>query len=242
MGYLNENGLARYDSLIKNWVTFKSGTVDGIDPLLNWQKTETAASVTCYPLPAAPLEPTVTFQFTETPPADGQPKSPTNPSTITGVSSITVTRCETAGVDETQYTVDLGGTFYGGSVDVSAGTMTVTHVMVEPNSLSYDISAHPANAASFQYADTFGRTVTTDGNTLTITGETGGQIVYNLATPETVSLTPTQTYSLSQTDPYTPRLNTVYSDQTSVQVGYPKSPLATASELINAIISLGGNV
>lgn len=241
MGYLNESGLARYDGLIKNWTTFKSGTVDGVDPLLNWQKTETAASVTCYPLPAAPIDPVVTFAFTETGPAEGT-KGPDNPSTITGVSSITVTRCETVGVDSTNYTIDLGGTCYGGSVNLSLGMMTVTHIMVEPDSLSYDISAHPANAVSFQYADTFGRTVTTDGTTLTITGEAGGQIVYNLATPETVSLTPTQIYSLSQVDKYTPRINTVYSDQQSVQVGYPKSPLATSTELTNAIISLGGNV
>lgn len=240
MGYLNEDGLARYDGLIKQWVTFKSGTVDGIDPLLNWQKTSTAASATCYPLPAAPIDPTVNFLFTETSPV-GE-KSPTNPSTITGVSSITVTRCETAGVDSTDYTVALGDTYYGGRLDLASGTLTLTHVMVEPDSLSYDISAHPANAGSFQYADTFGRTVTTDGNTLTITGETGGQIVYNIATPEAVSLSPLQIYSLSQFDPYTPRINTVYSDQVSVQVGYPKSPLATATELTNAIISLGGNV
>lgn len=241
MGYLNENGLARYDGLLKNWVTFKSGAVDGIDPLLNWQKTEAASSVAFYPLPAAPLDPVVTFAFTETGPAEGE-KSPTNPSTITGVSSIAVTRCETVGVDSTDYTIDLGGTFYGGSVDLSAGTMTVTHVMVEPTSLSFDISAHPANAASFLYTDTFGRTVTTDGNTLTITGETGGKIVYNLATPETVSLSPLQIYSLSQPDPYTPRINTVYSDQVSVQVGYPKSPQSTSTELTNAIISLGGEI
>ena len=114
--------------------------------------------------------------------------------------------------------------------------------MVEPDSLSCDISAHPANVADFQYTDTFGRTITTDGNTLTITGETGGQIVYNLATPEIVSLSPFQIYSLSQPDLYTPCVNTVYSNQVSVQVGYPKSPLATSTELTNAIISLGGNI
>lgn len=360
MGYLNEDGLARYDGLVKQWVTFKSGTVDGIDPLLNWQKTETAASVTCYPLPAAPLDPVVNFAFTETGPAEGT-KGPDNPSTIAGVTQAKVTRCGknllsppndtrtrngitltnnndgtytvngTASADTNfnfrsnlflpagtyiisgcpsggsastfafgtsggirdygsgatfslenlserafwvqvssgatvtnvtfkpqlelgsaatafepyegvDYTVNLGDTYYGGAVDLSAGTMTVTHVMVEPDSLSFDISAHPADTASFQYADTFGRTVTTDGNTLTITGETGGKIVYNLATPETVSLSPLQIYSLSQTDPYTPRLNTVYSDQQSVQVGYPKSPIATASELTNAIVSLGSNL
>lgn len=63
-----------------------------------------------------------------------------------------------------------------------------------------------------------------------------------LENPFTIQLTPTQIYSLSQPDPYTPRINTVYSDQQSVQVGYPKSPQATAAELTNAIISLGGNV
>ena len=67
-------------------------------------------------------------------------------------------------------------------------------------------------------------------------------IVFRLATPYTVSLTPTQIYSLSQPDPYNPRVNTVYSDQVSVEVGYPKSPQATASELTNAIISLGSNL
>lgn len=240
MGYLDESGLARYDGLIKSWVTYDSGTVDGLEPLLNWQKTATAASVTCYPLPTAPLEPTVNFQFTETPPV-GE-KSPTNPSTITGVSTITVTRCETAGVDETDYTIALGDTYYGGTMDVATGVLTVTHVMVEPDSLSYDISAHPADTGDFQYTDTLGRTVTTDGTTLTISDTAGGQIVYNLATPETVQLTATQIYSLSQVDEYTPRLNTIYSDQQSVQVGYAKSPIYTESELTNAIISLGGNI
>ena len=242
MGYLDESGLAHYDGLIKSWTTYESGTVDGLAPLLNWQKTADAGAVTCYPVPVSPLEPVVSFIFTETPPLDGNPKSPTNPSTITGVSSITVTRCETVGVDETVYAIDLGGTYYGGALDVATGVLTVTHVMVEPDSLSFDISAHPANTGDFQYTDTLGRTVTTDGTTLTISDATGGQIVYNLATPETVQLTSTQIYSLSQADEYTPRLNTVYSDQQSVQVGYAKSPIQTESELTNAIISLGGNV
>lgn len=242
MGYLDESGLARYDGLIKSWTTYDSGTVTGLASLLNWQKTADAASVTCYPVPVSPLEPVVSFLFTETPPLDGNPKSPTNPSTITGVSSITVTRCETAGVDETDYTASFGGTYYGGTLDLATGVLTVTHVMVEPDSLSYDISAHPADTGDFQYTDTLGRTVTTDGSTLTISDTTGGQIVYNLATPETVQLTATQIYSLSQVDEYTPRLNTVYSDQQSVQVGYAKSPIQTELELTNAIISLGGNV
>lgn len=383
MGYLNEAGLARYDDLIKSWVLNTAGTVQGVTTTLNWQKTAAAGAVTCWPVPVSPLKPNVSFLFTETPPANGEPKAPDNPSAISGVSGVKVTRCGknlcpldkihsegstglTIAVDESgeyinvsgtassdasiylrtqtnnnnvlvgggirdgetytfsflgtapssgisfklyikatsssswsktvditcgnnatyavpadtfsamlrldiasgttldcrcyvqveegstatafepyagaDYAIALGSTYYGGSLDVASGKMTVTHVMVEPDSLSYDISAHPADTGDFQYADTLGRTVTTDGTTLTISDTTGGQIVYNLATPETVQLTATQIYSLSQSDEYTPRLNTIYSDQQSVQVGYAKSPIYSESELTNAIISLGGNI
>ena len=301
MSYLDENGLARYDGLIKQWVTFKSGTVDGVDPLLNWQKTSTAASVTFYPLPAAPIDPVVTFAFTETDPAEGD-KSPTNPSTITGVSSITVTRCETEGVDSTDYTVNLGSTYYGGSVDLSAGTMTVTYRMFEIlpsvyfttggvnematgiwqkqvlnlndtqnlcNTFGYNPSAGFNGSSYFCNTHTWdntGKTVSYHfsrlGFYLSTTAESQAECetkIYNMVSdlysagtpiicgyplenPYTVSLTPTQIYSLSQPDPYTPCLNTVYSDQASVQVGYPKSPQATQTELTNAIISLGGEI
>lgn len=283
MGYLNEDGLARYDGLIKQWVTFKSGTVDGIDPLLNWQKTTTASTVSFYPLPAAPLDPVVTFTFTETGPAEGE-KLPTNPSTITGVSSITVTRCETEGVDETQYIVDLGGAFYGGSVDLSAGTMTVTHTAIRIGDISgftyisdFDGCWAPASTlqpgASYTENPVCTHAIFTSG--ADFSSETDGvfrwsaggtnktwwyfkstattaeefyaeygdaYLAFKLQVPQTLPLTSTQIYSLSQSDPYTPRINTIYSDQTSVQVGYPKSPQATATELTNAIISLGGNV
>lgn len=290
MEYLDENGLARYDGLIKNWVTFKSGTVDGVAPLLNWQKTDTAASVTCHPLPAAPIDPTVNFAFTETGPAEGT-KGPDNPSTITGVSSITVTRCETVGVDSTDYVIDLNGTFYGGSVDLSAGTMTVTHkgyvfdgseAWSGPDDhdgiVSFGLSVTKANGIGstgdqlktmthFPYIySAFDKTnhfyIAGSGTFLAVytsvhsstkqefkewlsaqkIAGTPVTLAYYLYQPYTVQLTPTQIYSLSQPDTYTPRLNTVYSDQQSVQVGYPKSPQATAVELTNAIISLGGNV
>jgi hypothetical protein len=440
MGYLNEDGLARYDGLIKNWTTFKSGTVDGVDPLLNWQKTDTAASVTFYPLPAAPLDPVVNFLFTETGPASGT-KAPDNPSMITGVTQSKVTRCgknladsenlfvqpgrgiaasrssdgavnitgttsgsgfvyfnaatsdiakmpdyiesektyafslktsyancvlqvffsnslsawgspklelspNTSGTltldpswirgfvriyipsgyatnfdayvqveegsaatsfepyDGADYTVNLGGTYYGGSLDLSAGTMTVTHGRYvftgNEQGWSNDGSGglHSYNATTalgftqlnlnnyitgtaqdgnsscthLPYTATSEANVQSGARTFACYCLVGGgkqlrfivpfstisdlqswlsaqnaagtpvAVTYKLVTPFTVQLTPTQIYSLSQLDPYTPRINTVYSDQTSVQVGYPKSPLATSTELTNAIVSLGGNV
>jgi len=432
MGYLNESGLARYDGLIKNWVTMKSGTVDGVDALLNWQKTSTAGAVTCYPLPAAPIDPVVNFLFTETGPTSGE-KSPSNPSTITGVTQAKVTRCgknlirrpylsegsgvatirgvtfatdENTGVvtvngtasggdatfwvvgntafmrleknktyflsgcpsggsadtylltftrynldgsygasllndigsgssasytedwkpiisirvkdgttvsnlvfrpqlelgttatafepyEGTDYTVNLGDTYYGGSLDVSTGVMTVTwwanifngtenwqkggnstdtinefilttSGVVLP--MSSTLNSETRCCSHFPFSSsmspnaffTWGGTpriivyrpvsenadVTAFKTWLAAQYANGTPVVvgYKLATSFTVQLTPTQIYSLSQSDPYIPRLNTVYSDQVSVQVGYPKSPLATSTELSNAIISLGGNI
>lgn len=438
MGYLNEDGLARYDDLIKSWVTLKSGTVDGIDPLLNWQKTATAGAVTFSPLPAAPIDPVVNFLFTETGPAEGT-KGPDNPSTIAGVSSVTVTRCgknqikmpylsqgtgsatirdvtfktdESTGIVTvtgtatggdasfwlvgnttfmrlrknetyflsgcpsggsadtyllpftrynldgsygaslpndigsgssasytedwkpiiairvkdgvtvsnlvfkpqlelgsvatsfepyagTDYTIDLNGTYYGGSVDLSAGLMTVTHSglslngdtylsgsIFEEQADVYGVGFYPNPARLYPLANSsqaacsilpveigsgarnFPCAYLAD-NAMAIRlllsktslglgdgvdagvvrtavkaflAQHPGFIVWPVATPYTVQLIPTQIYSLSQLDPYTPRLNTVYSDQTSVQVGYPKSPQATQNELTSAIVSLGGNV
>ena len=68
------------------------------------------------------------------------------------------------------------------------------------------------------------------------------KVAGKLATPYTVQLTPTQILSLSQPDKYTPRLNTVYSDASSVQVTYVKSPIRTEFELQQAIVSQGGNI
>lgn len=197
----------------------------------------------------------------------------------------------------TDYTVNLGDTYYGGSVDLSTGIMTVTHTsMTVDGNLSYTSSAfyegtdyyrmgfYPAvqrpNTGEIPISNTacdilpvmpVGSTIDTDcfyfpSNSLVIrvymlkttlglgNGEDystvanaltsfftahPAQLVYPVKTPTTVSLTPLQIYSLSQSDPYSP--NTVYSDQQSVLVRYPKSPIVTGSELDNAILSLGGD-
>ena len=186
------------------------------------------------------------------------------------------------------YTVNLGGTYYGGSVDLSAGTMTVNRVAVpitEANKAtdSWNSSVNcyvftqksllPAiaraagtevcthfifNSAygsgfSHFYAGSTGQIFFFDSSWESkddaidyfAAQENNGTpvlAVYEPATPIIVPFTPTQIYSLSQPDPYAPRINTVYSDQVSVQVGYPKSPQASQTELTNAIVSLGGNV
>lgn len=91
MPYLDEAGLAHYDPKLKEWIS--SQPVKTLpSSLYPWTQTDKAGSVTCWPVGGTQLLPTVDFLFTETPPANGD-KSPSNPSTITGVSSVKVTRC-----------------------------------------------------------------------------------------------------------------------------------------------------
>ena len=66
-------------------------------------------------------------------------------------------------------------------------------------------------------------------------------IVYEIANPFTVQLTVPQILSLTQSDKYTPRLNTVYTKADSVQISYLKSPIRDEYEKTQAILSLGGN-
>lgn len=187
------------------------------------------------------------------------------------------------------YTVNLGDTYYGGSVDLSAGTMTVTWYGAKLTSASsfrgpFDIAQSGSNkryvanlshgsapytetnqvCSHYNYSHSFDAniqqvwvaangscylydsfTTLAELNAFLDSQNSNGTpvvVCYQLATPYTLQLTPLQIYSLSQPDPYTPRLNTVYSDQTSLRVGYPKSPQATQNELTNAVVSLGGNL
>ena len=68
------------------------------------------------------------------------------------------------------------------------------------------------------------------------------QIIYPLATPLTVQLSPLALSALAQTSRYEPRLNTVYTDADSIQISYQKSPIRIATEQEQAILSLGGNI
>ena len=272
----------------------------------NWQKTKKDALVQFKPVPESDLEPVVDFMFTETPPVEGE-KGPDNPSTISGVSSATVTHCETEGESSTDYIISFGDTYYGGSLDVATGVMTVTHKKVIinenctffwPSSSSYNSDSHvyivvtisSLPASSFQYLKSKSScdslsfsTETISNNSCILTTSSERQYVTykqfgiillrstigvsSSATKEeieaaakvwfmahpaslilyfdnsdlwsSVQLTPTQIRSLSALDKYEPRINTVYSDQEAVQVGYQRyfneSRLAALEARIEAL-------
>lgn len=61
--------------------------------------------------------------------------SPTNVRPITGHTSATVQR--TVDGESTDYTIDLNGTRYGGSLNVLTGVLTVTHQIVDMGSLTW---------------------------------------------------------------------------------------------------------
>lgn len=430
MPYLNETGLSYYNSLLQPWIAAQ-GVKNAPSALFNFQQTPKAGAVTCWPVGGTPLAPTVDYIFTETPPSNGQPKAPDNPSTITGVNSVKVTRCGknlvsypykygsqtisdvvftvggdgsitvngTAGEEaavfrisqgsasnptllkkgltyflsgcpsggsantymlylgsygsafsavsdrgsgvsitpekesfsnlyihisagasvsnlvfkpqielgssgsefekgtSTDYTISLGDTYYGGSIDLATGMMTVTHEsMILNGNTTFAISgfAEYTNCYKLQLTPSPNRLKTIDANsaasdTLPVdmaspTDFAGlylpaassllhvvlskadigvsdnadratvvdaynawfalhpTTLVYPLAVPYTVQLSPVQISALAQTDKYTPRINTVYSDQQAVQVGYVKSPVRNEFELQQAVVGLGGNI
>lgn len=413
MANIDLGNLTRYDGKIKQYTEDKYLSKN----TANWQMTEKAGAVTCYPVPDTELEPVIDFMFTETSPLDGD-KSPNNPSTITGVDSVKVTKCGKnlcpltvlsknqnvitittssngafvfdgtvrndtdlyaqvinkdviqtqwypviqkgstytvsmlgdAGVYFQIYTssgsgwgtakadittgqtatftipadatgfmarfyavkgtvfsntsikiqlelgstatvfepysnadciVNLNDTYYGGSVNLSTGTVTVTHAMYDIGEVMTYYSAGNAvfffdapktSLAMLPTCESFVYHVKTDVFTDLVDGQfmphiapdpttqtrwifkasnystveafetafTGKKLVYKLATPYTVQLTPTQIKSLFALDKNIPRLNTLYTDADSIQVGYQKHPARTAYELENAILALGG--
>ena len=88
MPYVDHAGLSRFDGKLKD---FAFSGFAGLD-MANWQKTADAGAVSFSPVPEMPLDPVVSFAFTETGPAEGT-KGPDNPSTIAGVTQAKVTRC-----------------------------------------------------------------------------------------------------------------------------------------------------
>lgn len=201
------------------------------------------------------------------------------------------------------YILSLNGTYYGGTLDVASGVMTVTHrseqltsvrslQSVNTNTVCFRLNTTasfvPENPTvqlttasnRFTYSSAIGdfeyfRVVGAFGGSSKLieisinktrldvsmaidpSNPTGAEwetafaswlesnptfFVGKLFTPFTVTLTPTEILSLTQTDKYTPRLNTVYTDAQAVQVGYVKSPIRDEYELTQAITAQGGNV
>lgn len=95
--------------------------------------------------------------------------------------------------------VPLGGTYYGGTIDVATGLLTVT----DANIASYAGETLPLTWIS-------DRDVYAEGTTPTM----GAQVVYKLATPQTYQLTPQQLLTFLGT-------NSVWADTGNTTVTYP---------------------
>lgn len=121
MPYISLDNLTQYNGRLRDYI---DGSFDKLDGA-NWRKTSAAQSVSCWPIPESPLEPEVAFKFSETQPESGT-KGPDNPSTIVGVESVSCNVCESEGVNDTPYSIDLGGTYYGGTVNFATGVLEVT--------------------------------------------------------------------------------------------------------------------
>ena len=100
---------------------------------------------------------------------------------ISGHTDITVTVASTSGGSGDDYTVSLGSTYYGGTLGVTTGELEVTW----ENIASYAGETLPGEWLS-----------SLDEYTALGTPTTGAQVVYELATPQTFNLTPTQVLTL----------------------------------------------
>lgn len=100
---------------------------------------------------------------------------------ISGHSSVTVTVASTSGGSGEDTTVSLGRTVYGGNLDVTTGELEVTW----------------ENIASYAGETLTGEWLSSLDEYSTLgTPTTGAQVVYELATPQTFNLTPTQVLTL----------------------------------------------
>ena len=100
---------------------------------------------------------------------------------ISGHTDVTVTVASTSGGSGEDYTVSLGTTYYGGNLDVTTGELEVTW----------------GNIASYAGETLTGEWLSSlDEYSALGTPTTGAQVVYELATPQTFNLTPTQVLTL----------------------------------------------
>lgn len=164
------------------------------------------------------------------------------------------------------------GVIYGGTLDVTTGLLTVDRAGVDMGSLAWtyhttgamyvDINAKSSGVtallcSAYNYVPNSGfavanntisntsaasmpkRIFVKDTNYTTAaafkTAVTGQTIVYMLQTPVTYQLTPQEVTTLLGD-------NNIYADTGDVAVTYRRDPTLAYNNLVNAIISLGGNV
>ena len=100
---------------------------------------------------------------------------------ISGHTDVTVTVASTSGGSGEDYTVSLGATYYGGLLDVTTGELEVTW----------------GNIASYAGETLTGEWLSSlDEYSALGTPTTGAQVVYELATPQTFTLTKEQIQTL----------------------------------------------
>lgn len=114
------------------------------------------------------------------------------------------------------YTVQLGQTVYGGTLDVGTGTLTVTQAEIE----SYNGENLPGQWIS-------DRDIYTPGTQPSI----GAQVVYDLVESQPIQLAPQQIIALSGT-------NTLYADAGDITVTGASDPIATITALQNRVSAL----
>ena len=114
------------------------------------------------------------------------------------------------------YSADFGQTVYGGTLDWNTGMLTVTHGQIA----AYAGESLPGAWIS-------DRDVYADGAMPT----TGAQVVYKLATPTTIQLTPQQITALSGT-------NTLYTDSGDTAVSGRADPVWLTQSLMERIAAL----
>lgn len=114
------------------------------------------------------------------------------------------------------YTVQIGQTVYGGTLDVGTGTLTVTQAEIE----SYNGENLPGQWIS-------DRDIYTPGTQPSI----GAQVVYALAESQTIQLAPQQIIAFSGT-------NTLFADAGDITVTGASDPIATITALQNRVSAL----
>jgi len=192
------------------------------------RSTHTASQITVAKTPLATFEgnvsglyiPEILAYIQASQSGTGDP-SPSNPRAISGFSSITVTNNdgETPPRTEETVTVNLGGTYYGGTLNLQTGLLTMTKVYYNMADLSYtttswgayrsttlsdDIKyAAPSEAMcdiyNFVSYSTLNQqkpnnSFALSSNYIYVLADTSpvGNVCYNLLTPRTIQLTPAQ--------------------------------------------------
>ena len=230
MANIDLGNLTRYDGKIKQYTEDKYLSKN----TANWQMTNKAGAVTCYPVPDTELEPIVDFSFKEIPPISGD-KSPNNPSTINGVMNINVGRCgknllvypyRTNSILFSDLTITANNNGYvnfdGTKITTGRGAFSITNGTFDggQNSVPCSVELVPGiqYTASLNLAN--GSISNTNDILLAIIDHDAGVYIATCGIGESVSFTPTHRHFRARLEPAS---GVVFSDVTVI----PRLELST---------------